>query len=243
MPVLKRPARNSVGVGVAKRPASNAGINDFIAEAKKGTASEGQGGDDDQQLALRDKGKAEKFAKLLKAGAIPPHIAHMWQVESKKQPSSRQYQTHLVNSLMVKNTDGSYSINTTDHMFEEYRKVFVEQKAKETTRGMPRGVFLQSYFHGNQQALNESISKGEVLCSKDEASGVEYLSFREVSLSESKVNQSGEMVKGAKKLKQSEAKVLAGLMSEMKWQWALKQVGEKRKYNIIHTHTHTLEKP
>ena len=45
-----------------KKPASNGGINAFITEAKKGTA----GDVDDQQLALRDKGKAEKIAKMVK---------------------------------------------------------------------------------------------------------------------------------------------------------------------------------
>ncbi len=218
---MKRPAANADGQGESakKRPAaSTSGINQFLTEASKGADADPQ----DQQVAHRDKGKAEKFAKMLKAGAIPPHIAHMWQVESKKQPSCRQYQTSLVNTLMVKQPDGTYSLDTTNHMFESYRKVFVEQKAKETTRGMPKGVFLQSYYHGNLQALNESISKGEVLASKDEDSGVEYLSFREVSLSEAKVNQTGEIVKGSKTLKKDQAKVLEGLM---KWQWAFKQVG------------------
>ena len=84
---MKRPAANAGGESAKKKPSvSTSGINQFISEASKGTEDDPQ---DQQIVAHRDKGKAEKFAKMLKAGAIPPHIAHMWQVESKKQPSCR----------------------------------------------------------------------------------------------------------------------------------------------------------
>ncbi len=207
--------------GPSKRPATNSKgeINGFIDATKKDEGQPGEEGEDTH----RHKGKAEKFAKLLKAGALPPHIAHMWQVESKKQPSSRQYQTQLINKLMKKQSDGSYALDCEQHFFEEYRQVVTEQKAKDSQKGMPRSVFLHTHFHGNEAALKDSINSGEVTSSKDPDTGHEFLSFRVLTLTETKVNRCGENIKGTKKVKGEEAKVMAGLMSQLKWQWALKE--------------------
>lgn len=38
--------------------------------------------EDDHQT--RDKGKAEKFSKMLRSGQLPPQVVHMWEYESKK---------------------------------------------------------------------------------------------------------------------------------------------------------------
>ncbi len=228
----KRPAaKTSLGEPPApplKRPAASKGeINAFLDATTEKDDKDKAGDQEDAVDTYRHKGKAEKFAKLLKAGALPPHVAHMFTIESKKQPSSRQYQTELINRLMVKQPDGTYAVNCEQNFFEEYRRVYVEHKAQDTQKGMPRGVFLHTHFHGDENALKESLKNGEVTSSRDEESGIEYLSFRVVKLSESKVNQSGEQVKGTKKVKHEEAKVMAGLMSQMKWQWALKKARVK----------------
>lgn len=218
----KRPAAAVASeAGPCKRPASNhkGEINNFIEDATNPKSEKAEVEDETH----RHKGKAEKFAKLLKAGVLPPHIAHMWTVESKKQPSTRQYQTQLINKLMKKQADGSYALDCEQNFFEEYRQVFTEQKAKDSQKGMPRNVFLHTHFHGNEAALKESITSGEVTSSKDPDTGIEFLSFRVLKLTESKVNRSGETVKGTKKVKGEEAKVMAGLMSQLKWQWALKE--------------------
>ncbi|CAJ1436969.1 unnamed protein product [Effrenium voratum] len=158
----------------------------------------------------------------MKAGALPLAVVHMWQIESKKAQSQRQFQTNLINGLFNKQTDGSYKMNTESHQFKEYQKIYVQHVAKDKKKGMPRGIMLASVFHGDSRAMEASLSKGELQSHKDDA-GMEYLSFRELQTVEVKTNERGETVEGSKKLKSQEAHTLAGLMSKMKWEWVCKK--------------------
>ncbi|CAJ1431493.1 unnamed protein product, partial [Effrenium voratum] len=187
-----------------KKPAANKlTINAMVDDIKTAASSK----DDEEENQLRDKGKAEKFGKLMKAGALPLAVVHMWQIESKKAQSQRQFQTNLINGLFNKQTDGSYKMNTESHQFKEYQKIYVQHVAKDKKKGM---------------AMEASLAKGELQSHKDDA-GMEYLSFRELQTMEVKTNERGETVEGSKKLKSQEAHTLAGLMSKMKWEWVCKK--------------------
>ncbi|CAJ1377389.1 unnamed protein product [Effrenium voratum] len=202
-----------------KKPAANKlTINAMVDDIKTAASSK----DDEEENQLRDKGKAEKFGKLMKAGALPLAVVHMWQIESKKAQSQRQFQTNLINGLFNKQTDGSYKMNTESHQFKEYQKIYVQHVAKDKKKGMPRGIMLASVFHGDSRAMEASLAKGELQSHKDDA-GMEYLSFRELQTMEVKTNERGETVEGSKKLKSQEAHTLAGLMSKMKWEWVCKE--------------------
>ena len=61
MPPMKRPA--SAEEGPRKRPASS--INQMVREIKEQSAAMSE---------TRDKAKGEKFAKMLKAGTLPPEV-------------------------------------------------------------------------------------------------------------------------------------------------------------------------
>ncbi|CAJ1339001.1 unnamed protein product [Effrenium voratum] len=163
----------------------------------------------------------------MKAGALPLAVVHMWQIESKKAQSQRQFQTNLINGLFNKQTDGSYKMNTESHQFKEYQKIYVQHVAKDKKKGMPRGIMLASVFHGDSRAMEASLAKGELQSHKDDA-GMEYLSFRELQTMEVKTNERGETVEGSKKLKSQEAHTLAGLMSKMKWEWVCKKADQTR---------------
>ncbi|CAJ1358869.1 unnamed protein product [Effrenium voratum] len=175
---MKRPAASEATSGApTKKPAANKlTINAMVDDIKTAASSK----DDEEENQLRDKGKAEKFGKLMKAGALPLAVVHMWQIESKKAQSQRQFQTNLINGLFNKQTDGSYKMNTESHQFKEYQKIYVQHVAK------------------------ASLAKGELQSHKDDA-GMEYLSFRELQTMEVKTN---ETVEGSKKLKSQEAHTL-----------------------------------
>ena len=226
---MKKPAACKHPEGL-KRPASS--INSFLDDVSKSKKTkkdddedehEGSGTEDTPKL--RNKAAAEKFAKLLKTGALPPHISHMWQVESKKAASQREFQTDMINKLMVKKPDGRWKVQTDHQHFEEYRKVYQEHSVRDKSKGLPRGVMLASHFHGNADLMDQSIKDGELVVTTDEKSGLEFLAFRQLQVEDKMVNQSGEHVSGSKKLTKDEANIMAGLMSKLKWTWAWKQAG------------------
>lgn len=180
---------------------------------------------DQETPKLRNKAAAEKFAKMLKSGALPPHISHMWLVESKKAASQREFQTDMINKPMVKKPDGRWKVQTDHHQFEEYRKVYQEHSVRDKSKGSPRGVMLASHFHGNADLMDQSIRNGELVVTSDEKSGLEFLAFRQLQVEDKMVNQSGERVTGQKKLNKEEAHTMAGLMGKLKWTWAWKKAG------------------
>lgn len=210
----KRPA------AAMKKPSSS--IHSLVQDMKAEAAKEEEP-EEEKGQQTRDKGKAEKFSKMLKAGQLPPMVVYMWEYESKKAVSQRQFQTNLINNLFTRQEDGTYRMNTDSQEFKEYQSIYTRHQAKDKKKGMPRGVMLASHFHGDSRALDRSIADGEIQSFKDPESGVEFLTFRELSVTETKTNEKGETVSGTKKLKIDQAHQLAGLMNKMKWQWGMKE--------------------
>lgn len=179
--------------------------------------------EEEDEISKRDKGKAEKFGKLLKTGRVPEHVCHMWYHESKKAPSQRAFPTEIINRLMVKGSDGQYRLNTDQQFFEQYRHVYTQHKAEDKSKSLPKTVMLASHFHGNEALLTESIANGEISSHFDKETNVEFLSFRELSISDTKVNEQGENVRGSKKVSQQESHALQGILASLKWKWHCKK--------------------
>ena len=227
---LKRPAAAvSSSTAPRKKPASKNGINEFVDTVQKKKTEEEEEddpeeeGEDGDVSSKRDKGKAEKFGKLLKTGGVPEHVSHMWHYESKKAPSQRAFQTEIINRLMVKGSDGQYRLNTDQQFFEQYRHAYTQHKAKDKSKSLPRTVMLASHFHGNEALLKESIQNGEIKSHFDKETNVEFLAFRELSISDTKVNETGENVKVSKKVTQKEAHALQDILASLKWKWHCKK--------------------
>ena len=85
---------------------------------------------------------------------------------------------------------------------------------------------LHSHFHGDKQAMDASLQRGELESWKDSTSGVTFMAFRKVSVSKVKMNERGEVVEGQKKLTADQAETSAGLMSKLKWSWNCNKVFE-----------------
>lgn len=115
MPVLKRPASGSAAPKSKKRPgASKETISDVVAEMKdRSNAESDQGEEDSQDGEKRDKGKAEKFAKMLAKGQLPHFVVQMWEHGHKRAPEgSRKFKTSLINKLMKRDAAGQYRLDT-----------------------------------------------------------------------------------------------------------------------------------
>ena len=85
----------------------------------------------------RDKGKGQKFAKMFES--LPDYVKTMYNEEAKKSGSCRAYRTRLVNSLFVRQPDGSLTTNLSAPMFEEYRRVWEKRYGRDERKAC---VFL-----------------------------------------------------------------------------------------------------
>lgn len=229
MPVLKRPASSQPSGSVMKKPASGGGsikdvVNALNEEINKEKETQDEEGGDSE---LRDKQKSQKFHKMLSSGTLPEHIVHMFNVESKKsKEGQRAYQTRLINQLFDKNKDGTFRVMTDKHEFQEYRKIFHRQVAKDKTEALPRTIMLASNFHGNEALMKKAIDNGELISKVDKETKVEYLQFRKLSSAEIRGNETGETVQGNRKINREMAHIMADTMSKLKWKFHLTKAGQ-----------------
>eukprot|EP00435_Cladocopium_sp_Y103_P033011 s3046_g8.t1 len=229
MPTLHRPAWASVSAGNAakKRPA-NGSIKEVVGELQAGLGDQNADEGEEGQLAVRDKQKAQKFHKMMSQGALPDHIVHMFNVESKKaKEGQRAYQSKLINQLFSKNDDGTYRLQTDRQEFQEYRAVFHQSIAKDKTESLSRTVMLASHFHGNETLMKKAIDNGELVAKRDPESQIECLQFRKLSSAEVRGNEEGARVQGAKKISREQAHVMSDVMMKLKWKFQLTKAEEK----------------
>ena len=70
----------------------------------------------------RDKGKALKYQRMKESGALPNHVVHLIEVESKKASSKRNFITNAIHTLSVRETDGTLSLNPASAPHSKLRK-------------------------------------------------------------------------------------------------------------------------
>ena len=209
----------------SKRPASS--IKDVVDEMKNQASepNDGEGTDQDDSGDKRDKGKAEKWHKLLKSGQLAPQLVDMWTHGAKESgKGERNYRTSLINTTMAKQKDGSYAVNTDNHMYKSYKETFHKHISKDQMKALPRGIMLATHFHGNAQLMQASIDSGELQVCKDDASGIDFLSFRALKIEDVKGNVSKEQVESTKKVTKGQALEIEELMKKLKWQFNFTKV-------------------
>jgi len=241
MPVLKRPASgNAAPVSSKKRPgASKETISDVVAEMKdRSNAESDQGEEDNEDGEKRDKGKAEKFAKMLAKGQLPHFVVQMWEHGHKSAPEgSRKFKTTLINTLMKRDATGQYRLDTDSHQFKEYQRTWENHVSSDRKHAMPKHMFAAHYFHGDEKQLQKSLDAGELKLTRDEESGQEFYTWRTLKITDSKGKEAGEKVDGAKKLKKGEAHEVAGLMKKLHWDFAFSKA-VLLKMSLILAHSH-----
>ena len=110
----------------------------------------------------RDKGKALKYQRMKEQGALPAHIVHLIEQESKKSTSKRAFVTNAINKLFSRQEDGSSSLNLKDPLFQ---------------KALPESVMCGLYFNNNVQAFQNALKKGEIARVEDDH-GIPYFAFK-----------------------------------------------------------------
>ena len=161
--VQKKPkAKAKPLTGSMKRPASIKDKDDKDVGKINKTIAELQEGLTDCDEEQRDKGKALKYKKLKDSGALPEHVTHLIEVESKKASSSRQFKSWAINRLFSRAADGQLVLNLQDGLFQESQQVFSSTFRKENDKIMPKSILKGLYFGNNEQAFQAALDAGDI---------------------------------------------------------------------------------
>lgn len=102
---MKRPA--AAGCPVMKKPAAANAVKALKHEVEKYKHEEETSGEQDTNA--RDKMKAEKWARMKTAGALPAYLINLYEEEAKHSPlGKRRFQTEVINKLFKKNEAGQW---------------------------------------------------------------------------------------------------------------------------------------
>ena len=123
------------------------------------SSCEGSGGADDAHHGLdedeameavrRDKGKGEKYASMVRAGALPEHIQHLYEHVAQNKSSPRSFRTLIVNTLFEKLLSGRYELRDKHPMFIEAKEIYEKKYAKDTSIAVPKLIMKGMYFNGS----------------------------------------------------------------------------------------------
>lgn len=122
-------------------------------------AESDQDEEDNQDGEKRDKGKAERFAKMLAKGQLPHFVVQMWEHGHKSAPEgSRKFKISLINKLMKRDAAGQYRLDTDSHRFKEYQRTWENHVSSDRKHAMPLGTCVAAhYFHGDEKQLQKSF--------------------------------------------------------------------------------------
>lgn len=180
--------------------------------------------EDEAEEAGRSRGKAKKYKKLLDAKAIPDHIREMIEVESSKVSDPRKYKTELINKLFEPNGKGGYDMTAKKPIFETFKESYHKRYGRDERQGVPRSVFLWQTFHGQEQALLDSIRDGSV--QEWEQDGIQFCGFRKTKAGVEKSSASTQrMEAGAQDLTKEQYKTLSKAFSTMSWDFQVEDSG------------------
>ena len=178
--------------------------------------SSSSGSEDKKKVAKRDRGKAKKYRKLLDAKAIPEHIREQIEEDSKKHENPGAYKSELINLLFEKNDKGGYTLNAQKPIFETYKEAFHKRYGRDERVGIPKSIYLYQTFHGNSEALEDAILKGEVQQWEDE--GVLFCGNRKTTAGIEKSSTSGQRLhSGETDLTKNQWNTLSKAFSSMSW--------------------------
>jgi hypothetical protein len=151
---MKRPSAS------LKRPASS--INEAITKMQRGISKAVEDGADEiSEDQGRDKAKGQKFTKM--RSFLPDHVLDLFERESTKASSPRQYKTMIINKLFVRDASGKLVLNLEDELFQEHKKIYSKKFAREEESAMPELVMRGLYFANSESAMGEAKKRGEII--------------------------------------------------------------------------------
>lgn len=172
MPPKKRPA-SSQG-GSSKKPATKESISSQVSALRQGLPQE----EAQEQDSSRDKMKAEKFARMRTNGQLPQYIITMFEEEAKTASQGcRKFRTEIINKMFTKGKDGTWQLDTSDAVFQDYKAIWEKNYSKNRQEAMPKSMVLGLYFQGNEQRFNQSLADGEIEMVREEG-GIKYYGYK-----------------------------------------------------------------
>ena len=173
----------------------------------------------------RDKGKGIKFAKM--KDQLPAHILHMYDNEAKNHASPRQYRTMIINKLVQKDADGSFSLNVKDAVFEEGRQLYEKKFGKDTNKALPKSLMMGLYFQGNKTEFQKAVDIGEI--EEIEEGGKVFYSFKELKTGTERAAIKIQSVSsGSVKIGKQEFNDMRSLVDSLGWSFKLSTKDHKQ---------------
>ena len=206
---LKRPSTS------LKRPAAS--INETINKMQKGCPKPAEDeADENSEDHGRDKAKGQKFAKM--RSSLPDHVIDLFERESAKASSPRQYKTMIINKLFVRDASGKLVLNLEDELFQEHKKIFSKKYAREEESAMPELVMRGLYFANSETAMEEAKKRGEIIpvdCGNDKV----FWAFTTFSKGVETGRLEEQSLLSKKKVSKEQAKLLAEAFKHVGWSW------------------------
>ncbi|CAE7026132.1 unnamed protein product [Symbiodinium sp. CCMP2456] len=202
-----------------KKGTKSGPLNSQLATWEKGVSSEESG---------RDKGKGEKWSKLVAQGGIEPHIIDLYQNPPKDQPK-RKFRTDLINRYFVRQGDGSLLVNASDSWFSQAKSVYEDRHKTNRDNLTTRLVFIGRNFQNDEKAFERAVESGEVL--EVEEDGVKYYGYKQMIKSVKKGARESMDFKAEKPMSKNDVKAIADLFSELKWKY-VPSIQDRKKLDV-----------
>lgn len=174
------------------------------------------GGDESLEDLGRDKAKGQKFAKM--RDSLPDHVLDLFERESQRASSPRQYKTMIINKLFVRDASGKLVLNLEDELFQEHKKIYSKKFAKEEESAMPELVMRGLYFANSETAMDEAKKRGEIV-PVDCGNNKTYWAFTTFSKGVESGRLEEQSLSSKKKVSKEQAKLLGEAFKHVAWSW------------------------
>ena len=201
--------------GVLKKPAAKkAAVKNTLVESVQQWKDTPVNDENQDQGDIRDKGKGEKYKKMMTAGSLPPHVIDLIENQARKSVSPRCAKTSAINQLFKRLPNGTYELQLSKPLFAEAKTMYEEKFGKDSHKAMPQRIFKSLYFHGNQAALDEAIEAGEVKETKDDEDN-KYYCFRCLEVGTLKGKKETQTITRTRAVNNDQANALAVSMASL----------------------------
>ena len=136
--------------------------------------------DDGEKTDKRDRCKKHKFEALMKQGKLPANIIKQYEDGIATNKQQRKFKTQFVNTLFERDAKGKLVMMPNAPMFQAWKETSTRLNFHDKQTGLPKRVFMGTYFGNSEEALNEAIAADEVQVMKYD--GSDWYVFRTLKL-------------------------------------------------------------
>lgn len=227
----KRPA-SSKPTGPSKKPSTNKeSINSQVNAMRQGLGEE-EPQEEEACEQTRDKMKAEKFARMRTNGQLPQYLITMFEEEAKTaSQGARKFRTEIINKMFSKGKDGTWQLDTSDAIFQDYKAIWEKKYSKDRQEALPKSMVLGLYFQGNEARFNQSLADGEIEMVREEG-GIKYYGYKKFTTGTVKGTTQRMEATGKKKSQNHDFHAIGEIFSKLKWTFKGVKPAESKQLEI-----------